>query len=63
MWLLDMILNKKIEKPFNKVPPEGSQLDTLNPAEVKAKISSKAIALMKQREKSHDQRVISSATT
>jgi hypothetical protein len=24
IWLLDMVLNKKIEKPFTKVPPEGN---------------------------------------
>ena len=39
--LLDMVINKKLEKPFVKVPPEGSHLDTLNPAEVKAKLSAK----------------------
>jgi hypothetical protein len=46
MWLLDMVLNKKLEKPFTKVPPEGSHLDTLNPAEIKAKLSNKARTLM-----------------
>ena len=39
--LLDMVLNKRLEKPFVKVPPDGSHLDTLNPAEVKAKLSAK----------------------
>ena len=39
VWLLDMVLNKKLEKPFTKVPPEGSQLDTLQPSEVKAALS------------------------
>jgi hypothetical protein len=34
-----MVLNKKLEKPFTKVPPEGSQLDTLQPSEVKAALS------------------------
>lgn len=41
MLLLDMVLNKRLEKPFVKVPPDGSHLDTLNPAEVKAKLSAK----------------------
>ena len=36
-----MVTNKKLEKPFNKVPPEGSHLDTLNPAEIKCKLSTK----------------------
>lgn len=46
MWLLDMVLNRKLEKPFTKVPPDGSHLDTLNPAEIKAKLSNKAKSLM-----------------
>ena len=56
MWLLDMVLNKHIEKPFTKVPPEGSHLDTLNPAEIKAKLSNKASSLMSKREKSSEMR-------
>lgn len=56
MWLLDMILNKKLEKPFNKVPPEGNQLDTLNPAEIKSKLSSKLKNLMIKRDKSQELR-------
>ncbi len=52
IWLLDMVLNKKLEKPFIKVPPEGSHLDTLNPAEIKAKLSAKVKNLTKKREKS-----------
>lgn len=35
IWLLDMVLNKKFEKPFSKVPPEGN-LDMLQFTEVKA---------------------------
>lgn len=42
-----MVLNKKLEKPFNKVPPDGIQLDTLNQAEIKAKLSSKVVQLLK----------------
>ena len=56
MWLLDMILNKKLEKPFNKVPPEGNQIDTLNPAEIKSKLSSKLKNLMIKRDKSQELR-------
>ena len=41
MWLLDMVLNKHLDKPFSKVPPEGNHLDTLQPAEIRAKLSSK----------------------
>ena len=55
MWLLDMVLNKKLEKPFTKVPPEGSQLDTLNPAEIKAKLSNKAKLLMQNKNSSAPQ--------
>ena len=39
--LLDMVMNRKLEKPFNKVPPEANQLETLQPTEVKAKLSAK----------------------
>jgi hypothetical protein len=52
IWLLDMVLNKRLEKPFIKVPPEGSHLDTLNPAEIKAKLSNKVKSLTNKREKS-----------
>ena len=29
MWLLDMILNKKLEKPFTKVPDQSNELEML----------------------------------
>jgi len=46
IWLLDMVLNRRLEKPFKKVPPDGCHLDTLNPAEIKAKLSSKVKSLL-----------------
>jgi hypothetical protein len=49
-----MVLNKKLEKPFSKVPPEGTHLDTLNPAEIKAKLSTKASILMRNIDRSSD---------
>lgn len=40
MLLLDHILNKKLSKPFIKIPPEGS-LPVLALAETKAQLSDK----------------------
>ena len=48
VWLLDQLLARKLERPFTKVPPEGTHLDTLNPAEVKSKLSTKVINILKQ---------------
>ena len=56
VWLLDMVLNKHLEKPFNKVPPEGNHLDTLQPAEVRAKLSSKVTQILNRREQSRERR-------
>lgn len=55
IWLLDMVLNKKFEKPFTKVPPEGS-LDMLQITEVKAKLSSKVRTFLNNRDKSEERR-------
>ncbi len=52
-----MILNKKLEKPFNKVPPEGNQLETLQPSEIKAKLSGKVTSLLKKRDRSIESRI------
>jgi hypothetical protein len=55
IWLLDMVLNKKIEKPFTKVPPEGN-LEMLQITEVKAKLSSKVKTYLNFRDKSDERR-------
>jgi hypothetical protein len=55
IWLLDMVLNKKIEKPFTKVPPEGG-LEMLPITEVKAKLSSKVKTFLNNRDKSEERR-------
>jgi len=47
-------LNKKLEKPFNKVPPDTVYLESLQATEVKAKLSDKVINLLKKREKRFD---------
>lgn len=56
MWLLDMVLNKKIEKPFTRVPPDGNNLNMLQATEVKAKLSQKVKNIMNKRDKSHERR-------
>ena len=55
IWLLDMVLNKKIEKPFIKVPPEGN-LEMLQITEVKAKLSTKVKTYLNFRDKSDERR-------
>lgn len=55
IWLLDMVLNKKIEKPFTKVPPEGG-LEMLPMTDVKAKLSAKVKNFLNNRDKSDDRR-------
>jgi len=50
-----MVLNKKIEKPFLKVPPEGN-IEMLQITEVKAKLSSKVKTYLNFRDKSDDRR-------
>jgi|LauGreDrversion4_2_1035121.scaffolds.fasta_scaffold723392_1 hypothetical protein len=51
-----MVMNRKLEKPFNKVPPEANHLETLQPTEVKAKLSAKVTQLLKKRERSLEER-------
>lgn len=55
IWLLDMVLNKKMEKPFTKVPPDGS-LEMLQITEVKAKLSAKVKNYLNSRDKSEERR-------
>ena len=55
IWLLDMVLNRRIEKPFTKVPPEGS-LEMLPITEVKAKLSAKVKSFLTNRDKSEERR-------
>ena len=49
LWLLDQVINKRIERPFTKVPPDGPQLDTLNPAEMRAKLSKKVQNMFREK--------------
>ena len=56
IWLLDMILNKILEKPFTKVPPDGNSLDMLQATEVKACLTSKVKHLLKMRDRSEERR-------
>ena len=58
MWLLDMILNKKLEKPFTKVPPDSNSLDMLQATEVKASLTNKVKNLLNKRDKSEERKVI-----
>ena len=58
MWLLDMILNKKLEKPFTKVPPDSNSLDMLQVTEVKASLTNKVKNLLNKRDKSEERKVI-----
>ena len=55
-WLLDMILNKKLEKPFTKVPPDSNNLDMLQPTEVKASLTNKVKNLLNKRDKSDERK-------
>lgn len=55
IWLLDMVLNKKIEKPFTKVPSDGN-LEMLQITEVKAKLSNKVKNFLNNRDKSEERR-------
>ena len=57
IWLLDMVLNKKLEKPFNKVPPDGNSLAMVQPTEVKAKLSQKVKNIMNKRDKSEERKL------
>ena len=57
IWLLDMVLNKKLEKPFTKVPPDGNNLNMLQATEVKAKLSQKVKNIMNKRDKSEERRM------
>jgi hypothetical protein len=51
-----MVLNKNLEKPFNKVPSEGNHLDTLQPTEVRVKLSSKLTQILNRWELSRERR-------
>jgi hypothetical protein len=55
IWLLDMVLNRKIDKPFTKVPPEGN-LEMLQLTEVKARLSNKVKAYLNNRDRSEERR-------
>ena len=59
MWLLDMILNKKLDKPFTKVPSDANNLDMLQATEVKASLTNKVKNLLGRRDKSEERRIIS----
>lgn len=56
MWLLDMILNKKLEKPFTKVPADSNNLDMLQATEVKARLTQKVKNLLNRRDKSEERK-------
>ena len=56
MWLLDMILNKKLEKPFTKVPDQSNELEMLQVTEVKAKLTTKVKNVLNKRDKSEERR-------
>ena len=56
MWLLDMILNKKIDKPFTKVPTDANNLDMLQATEVKARLTNKVKTLLNRKDKSEERR-------
>ena len=58
MWLLDMILNKRLEKPFTKVPPDSNNLDMLQPTEVKARLTTKVKNVLNKRDKSEERKAI-----
>lgn len=63
MWLLDMILNKKLEKPFNKVPPDSNNLDMLQTTEVKARLTIKVKNLLNRRDKSEERKIVTNEST
>ena len=52
-----MVLNKKLEKPFTKVPPDGNNLNMLQATEVKAKLSQKVKNIMNKRDKSEERKM------
>lgn len=56
MWLLDMILNKKLEKPFTKVPDQSNELEMLQVTEVRAKLTTKVKNVLNKRDKSEERR-------
>jgi hypothetical protein len=56
VWLLDMVLNRKLDKPFTKVPGDGN-LDMLQATEVKATLSAKVKAVLAKRDKSEERRM------
>ena len=58
MWLLDMILNKKLGKPFTKVPTDSNNLDMLQATEVKACLTSKVKNLLSKRDKSDERKTV-----
>lgn len=63
MWLLDMILNKKLEKPFNKVPPDSNNLDMLQTTEVKARLTIKVKNVLNRRDKSEERKIVTNEST
>lgn len=56
MWLLDMILNKKLEKPFTKVPDQSNELEMLQVTEVRARLTTKVKNVLNKRDKSEERR-------
>ena len=62
MWLLDMILNKKLDKPFTKVPADSNNLDMLQATEVKACLTAKVKNLLGRRDKSEERKIQTTAT-
>ena len=63
MWLLDMILNKKLDKPFTKVPADSNNLDMLQATEVKACLTAKVKNLLGRRDKSEERKIIQTTAT
>jgi len=58
MWLLDMILNKKLEKPFSKVPSDSNDLEMLQVTEVKARLTQKVKNVLSRRDKSEERKAV-----
>ena len=58
MWLLDMILNKKLDKPFTKVPTDSNNLEMIQATEVKARLTIKVKNLLGRKDKSEERRAI-----
>ena len=52
-----MILNKKLEKPFTKVPTDSNNLDMLQATEVKARLTTKVKNLLGRRDKSEERKI------